>query len=272
MMVEDFSFTRVLSGAGIGPVIAWGDIAMIFYAIPTVYAVNTLPNTASPRTQPTACRDATFSSRIADLRMRVKALPAEGYVDEAFTLCSMDRSWCPLLRNACMRFTLFIQGSQLIIYLRQSTMSRSLLAPFLTRIVSCSARVRQDRYDRVQQIGGIVFPPLLTLALSFLHALSRSKWDTKGMGLRSLLSCWCGYTKSYGYKPLGCDVMEGQLLDENLMSYTFPLSVGIGLSALDSMTDAKSKLLRMCVPLIIFDVRVRLNNGLKIALETGGRK
>ncbi len=70
-----------------------------------------------------------------------------------------------------------------------------------------------------KQIGGIAFPPLLTLALSFMHALSRSKWDTKGVGLSTLLSCWCGYTKSYGYKPLGCDAMEGQLLDEKLMSF-----------------------------------------------------
>ena len=49
-MVEDLaSFTRVLSEAGIGPVIAWGDIAMIFHGIPTVYAVN-MQHNASPRT------------------------------------------------------------------------------------------------------------------------------------------------------------------------------------------------------------------------------
>ncbi len=44
-MVEDFvSFTRVLSEAGIGPVIAWGDIAMVFHGIPTVCVVNMQPN------------------------------------------------------------------------------------------------------------------------------------------------------------------------------------------------------------------------------------
>ena len=44
-MVEDFtSFTRILSEAGIGPVIAWGDIAMIFHGIPTSYIVSIQPN------------------------------------------------------------------------------------------------------------------------------------------------------------------------------------------------------------------------------------
>jgi hypothetical protein len=39
-MVKAFtSFTRILSEAGIGPVIAWGDIAMIFHGIPTAYIV-----------------------------------------------------------------------------------------------------------------------------------------------------------------------------------------------------------------------------------------
>ena len=48
---RDFaSFTRVLSEAGIGPVITWGDIAMIFHGIPTAYAVNMQPNLASPQT------------------------------------------------------------------------------------------------------------------------------------------------------------------------------------------------------------------------------
>jgi hypothetical protein len=70
-----------------------------------------------------------------------------------------------------------------------------------------------------KEIGGIAFPPLLTLALSFLHALSRSKLDSKGIGLSTLLGCWCSYTKFCGYKPLGCDAMQGQLLDEKLMSY-----------------------------------------------------
>jgi hypothetical protein len=39
-MVGSFtSITRILSEAGIGPVIAWGDIAMIFHGIPTSYIV-----------------------------------------------------------------------------------------------------------------------------------------------------------------------------------------------------------------------------------------
>jgi hypothetical protein len=70
-----------------------------------------------------------------------------------------------------------------------------------------------------KQIGGIPFPPLLTLALSFLYALTRSKSDAKGISLRLLLGCWCAYTKFYGYKPLGCDAMEGQPLEEKLMSF-----------------------------------------------------
>jgi hypothetical protein len=44
------SFSTVLSKAGVGPVIAWGDIAMMFYGIPTGYTVNILANTALPRT------------------------------------------------------------------------------------------------------------------------------------------------------------------------------------------------------------------------------
>jgi hypothetical protein len=43
-MVKAFtSFTRILSEAGIGPVIAWGDIAMIFHGVPTAYIVTIQP-------------------------------------------------------------------------------------------------------------------------------------------------------------------------------------------------------------------------------------
>jgi len=70
-----------------------------------------------------------------------------------------------------------------------------------------------------KQIGGIVFPPLLPLALSFIHAFSRSKSGIESLGLRSLLSCWCSYTKNIGYKPLGDDALKGLLQDENLMSF-----------------------------------------------------
>jgi len=34
-----------------------------------------------------------------------------------------------------------------------------------------------------------------------------------------LLKCWCGYTKTLGYKPLGRDAMKGQPLDEKLLSF-----------------------------------------------------
>jgi len=70
-----------------------------------------------------------------------------------------------------------------------------------------------------KEIGGIAFPPLLALALSFLYALSRSKSDAKGICLRTFLGCLCDYTKFCGYKPLGCDAMEGQPLEEKLMSF-----------------------------------------------------
>ncbi len=44
-LMEAFSsFTRILSVAGIGPIIAWGDIAMIFHGIPIVFTVNLPPN------------------------------------------------------------------------------------------------------------------------------------------------------------------------------------------------------------------------------------
>jgi len=39
--LEEFSsFSRVLSEVGIGPIIAWGDIAMMFHGIPICYTVN----------------------------------------------------------------------------------------------------------------------------------------------------------------------------------------------------------------------------------------
>jgi hypothetical protein len=44
------SFSTVLSKARVGPVIAWGDVAMMFYGIPTCYTVNILANTALRRT------------------------------------------------------------------------------------------------------------------------------------------------------------------------------------------------------------------------------
>jgi len=44
------SFNTILSKAGIGPVIAWGDMAMMYYGIPTCYTVNILANIVLPRT------------------------------------------------------------------------------------------------------------------------------------------------------------------------------------------------------------------------------
>jgi len=38
--LEEFSSTRILSEAGIGPVIAWSNIAMMFHGIPICYTVN----------------------------------------------------------------------------------------------------------------------------------------------------------------------------------------------------------------------------------------
>jgi hypothetical protein len=43
-------FGTVLSKARVGPVIAWGDIAMMFHGIPTTHTVNILSNPALPRT------------------------------------------------------------------------------------------------------------------------------------------------------------------------------------------------------------------------------
>jgi len=37
--LKEFSSTRVLSEAGIGPVIAWSNIAMMFHSIPICYTV-----------------------------------------------------------------------------------------------------------------------------------------------------------------------------------------------------------------------------------------
>jgi hypothetical protein len=70
-----------------------------------------------------------------------------------------------------------------------------------------------------KQIGGIAFPPLLPLALSFIHALSRAKSGVESLGLRLLLRCWSSYTKDFRYKPLGGDAMKGLSLDEKLMSF-----------------------------------------------------
>jgi len=70
-----------------------------------------------------------------------------------------------------------------------------------------------------KQIGGIASLPLLSLGSSFLHAFSRSKSDFKGLGLPSLLRCWCSYTEELGYKPLGCGAMKGLPLDEKLVSF-----------------------------------------------------
>ena len=94
---------------------------------------------------------------------------------------------------------------------------------FTTFVILGLSAVRPVFYDiditEYTQIGGIAFPPLFTLALSYLHAVSRSKVDLKGLGLRSLLRCWCTYTRDLGYKPLGCDAMKCQALDERLLSF-----------------------------------------------------
>src|SRR6266545_825966 len=129
----------------------------------------------------------------------------------------MDRSRGSLLRNACVDLYSY-KPLHSYCASRQSTISRKFFNLFLTRIVRCPTHVRRFGYIKLQtKWGGSRSPPLLTLALSFLYALTRSKSDAKGICLRTLLGCWCDYTKFYGYKPLGCDAMEGQPLEEKLM-------------------------------------------------------
>jgi len=119
-----------------------------------------------------------------------------------------------------VRFVYIHPKARLNEYLEDNPRRPELFSKFL--ILGLSAV--QPAFDDIditeyKQIGGIAFPPLFALALSLLHALSRSKVDHKGLGLRLLLKCWCGYTKTLGYKPLGRDAMKGQPLDEKLLSF-----------------------------------------------------
>src|SRR6266568_8227990 len=102
----------------------------------------------------------------------------------------MDQSWCPLLRNACVRFALFIQGPQLRLFEGNPGRPDRFSPFFLLGLSAVQPVFENIDITGFKEIGGIAFPPLLTLTLSFLHALSRSKLDSKGMGLSTLLGCW----------------------------------------------------------------------------------
>jgi len=54
-LLEAFSsFTNVLSEAGIGPVIAWGEIAMMFHGIPICFTVRILAKTTAKNLKSTS--------------------------------------------------------------------------------------------------------------------------------------------------------------------------------------------------------------------------
>ena len=159
-----------------------------------------------------------FSSRIANSRTRVKLYSQKAMLMNRSHMFDGPISGLPAAK--CVREFIFIQALSIHIVLQGNPRSPESSSIFFLLGLSAVQPMFGDLdISSYKQIGGIMFPPLLTLALSFLYALTRSKSDAKGICLRTLLGCWCDYTKFCGYKPLGCDAMEGQPLEEKLMSF-----------------------------------------------------
>jgi hypothetical protein len=102
-----------------------------------------------------------------------QALLADGYVDEPFTYVR----WTDLGAPCCeMRAWNYIHMSLFInILLGDPRSPESSSIFFLLGLSAVQPMFGDLDISSYKQIGGISFPPLLTLALSFLYALARSR-------------------------------------------------------------------------------------------------
>jgi len=79
--------------------------------------------------------------------------------------------------------------------------------------------VAQPTFDMIEpadfrSLAGILVPPLLKLAQSFIYAHSHA---VKGSLCSMLLMVWCSYVAHMGYTPLTRSAMRSTNMDEDLI-------------------------------------------------------
>ncbi|KZT03869.1 uncharacterized protein LAESUDRAFT_751460 [Laetiporus sulphureus 93-53] len=174
--------TSVLAQSGIGPIILWGEWALLYYGVPICeHHMHLLV----PDDQ---------------LEAAYEALLAAGYEDSPPVLLPMVTSSDPNIHWE----ELGCPAHQVVGDLRH----RKSRVKILIQDYSAAAGTFDDADpSSFEQCAGLAIPPLPLLAESFLRAY----FQVRGSHSRlcDMLRVWIASVKECGYSPLGVDAMRG---------------------------------------------------------------
>ncbi|KAH6877386.1 hypothetical protein BKA70DRAFT_1346315 [Coprinopsis sp. MPI-PUGE-AT-0042] len=183
----------VLDQAGVGPVVLWGEWAMLYYGVPV------------------AANDLHILVPDEELEIAHTALLSAGYKDEPAEihehhgLLDPNIRWeelgCPARRfvNAKLHY------------------ERALL-PIVVQNYSSTANIfTKASAASFDKCGGLAIPPLHVLGQSFLRAMFKLRRSEATSRAESVVQWWVASVKDTGYTPLGSGAMKGvEGIDEEM--------------------------------------------------------
>ncbi|PCH35334.1 hypothetical protein WOLCODRAFT_156027 [Wolfiporia cocos MD-104 SS10] len=182
---EDVSakLTVVLTQAGIGPIVLWGEWAMMYYGVPIW--------------------DNHMHLLVPDdqLENAYKVLLAAGFKDSPPTLIPQVNPLDPNIRWEEL-------GCPAYRVVGDLCHGRTPLKILIQNYSAAASTFDKIDPDSFAQCAGLAIPALSLLGQSFLRAYfkpvnSKSKSRTRG-----ILGVWCASVKLSGYSPLGVDAMR----------------------------------------------------------------
>ncbi|KZT64374.1 hypothetical protein DAEQUDRAFT_815000 [Daedalea quercina L-15889] len=185
--------TGILAQAGIGPIILWGEWAMLYYGVPV--SQNHI-HILVPDDQ---------------LEIAYKTLLEAGYRDSPQEFIPPVNSLDPNLRweeLGCPAYRVVATGNVLN-------------GPVLIQNYSAAGGIfGEEDLSLFEQCAGLSIPPLSIIAQSFLRMYFKLAASKPKSRTRSMLGVWCAYVKFYGYSPLGTEAMSGVPgIDDAMVQY-----------------------------------------------------
>ncbi|KAH6912566.1 hypothetical protein BKA70DRAFT_766349 [Coprinopsis sp. MPI-PUGE-AT-0042] len=187
--------SKILDQAGVGPVIMWGDWAMLYYGIPM--GVNEL-HLLVPDDK---------------LQKSHAALKSAGYKDEPFVIQESHGLLDPNIRWEEL-------GSKPLRVVGKLNYGQARLPVIIHKYSSAGKTFDVEMAASWKKCAGLAVPPLKELGKSFLRAYFGLRRSGATSMTQGTLGVWIASVKGYGYTPLGIDAMKGVPgVDEEMKLY-----------------------------------------------------
>ncbi|KAL6303299.1 hypothetical protein BKA93DRAFT_929191 [Sparassis latifolia] len=184
LLLQDVSakLTSVLAQSGIGPIILWGEWAMLYYGVPI--------------------SDNHMHLLVPDdqLETAYRVLLAAGYKDSPLPLIPVISSLDPNIRWEEL-------GCPAHRIVGDLSHGRTHLAILIQNYSAAASTFDDANPGSFEHCAGLAIPSLPLLGESFLRTYFKSS-DCRSR-VRSILAVWCASVKLSGYAPLGVDAMRG---------------------------------------------------------------